>query len=177
TPLHLAALYGNARMIDRLIKAGADVKQRGPAGETMVMLAARNGNPDAIKVLVAAGVDVNAREPLRGTTALMWAAEQRHPAAVKVLLQAKADFSAKSSAAGLPRNYMANRVNSDRVQAANRIRAEAARAGRNYEDQLAIDAANGTIAVRRIGDAFRGPTSSGQQPPAVAAGATGRQGA
>jgi ankyrin repeat protein len=175
SPLNLASLYGNARMLDRLIKAGADVKQRGPAGETMVMLAARNGNPEAIKVLVAAGAEVNAKEPIRGTTALMWAAEQRHAGAVKALLEAKADFSAKSGTAGLPRNYMANRVNSDRVQAANRIRAEAAKEGRTYEDQLAIDAANGTIAVRRIGDAFRGP-AFGQQPPAGAAGAQGARG-
>ena len=175
TPLHLASLYGDARMVDRLIKAGADAKQRGPAGETMVMLAARNGKPDVIKVLVAAGADVNVKEPIRGTTALMWAAEQRHPAAVKALLEARADFSAKSGTAGLPRNYMANRVNSDRVQAANRIRAEAAKSGRTYEDQLAVDAANGTIAVRRIGDAFRGP-AFGQQPPAGAAGARGARG-
>ena len=174
TPLHLASLYGNARMVDRLIKAGADVKQPGPAGETMVMLAARNGNPDAIKALVAAGADVNSREPIRGTTPLMWAAEQRHPAAVKVLLEAKADFSAKSGTAGLPRNYMANRVNSDRVQAANRIRAEAGKAGRTYDDQLAIDAANGTIVVRRIGD-FR-PGVFGQPPAGGARGQAGRVG-
>jgi len=157
TPLRLASLYGNVPLIDRLIKAGADAKQRGPAGETMVMLAARNGNPEAIRLLVAASADVNAKEPIRGTTALMWAAEQRHPQAVKALLEARADFSAKSGPAGLPRNYMAPRINAARVQAANRVRAEAAKAGRTYEEQLAFEAANGTIAVRRIGDAGRLP--------------------
>src|SRR5256886_7618376 len=157
TPLYLASLYGNAPLIDRLIKAGADPKQRGPAGETMVMLSARNGNPEAIQALVAAGADVNTKEPIRGTTALMWAAEQRHPQAVKALLEARADFSAKSGPAGLPRNYMAPRLNAARVQAANRVRAEAAKAGRTYEEQLAFEAANGTIAVRRIGDAGRLP--------------------
>ena len=157
TPLRLASLYGNVPLIDRLIKAGADAKQRGPAGETMVMLAARNGNPEAIRLLVAASADVNAKEPIRGTTALMWAAEQRHPQAVKALLEARADFSAKSGPAGLPRNYMAPRLNAARVQAANRVRAEAAKAGRTYEEQLAFEAANGTIAVRRIGDAGRLP--------------------
>jgi len=157
TPLRLASLYGNVPLIDRLIKAGADAKQRGPAGETMVMLAARNGNPEAIRLLVAASADVNAKEPIRGTSALMWAAEQRHPQAVKALLEARADFSAKSGPAGLPRNYMAPRLNAARVQAANRVRAEAAKAGRTYEEQLAFEAANGTIAVRRIGDAGRLP--------------------
>src|SRR2546430_10211649 len=40
----------------------------------------------------------------------------RSPAAVKALLDAKADFSARSGTAGLPRNYMANRVNADRSE-------------------------------------------------------------
>src|SRR5207237_4785054 len=143
TPLHLAALYGNARMIDRLIKAGADVKQRGPAGETMVMLAARNGNPVVIKRLVAAGADVNAKEPLRGTTALMWAAEQRHAAAVKMLLELGADHAAKSGPAGLPRNYMAPRVNTAAVQDAARRYAAAVANGRTYEQQLEYEASQG----------------------------------
>src|SRR5262245_287434 len=83
----------------------------------------------------------------------MWAVEQRHPAAVAALIDGKTDVSAKSGGAGLPRNYMANRVNSARVEAANRIRAAAAKAGRTYEEELEIEQKNGTIAVRRIGDA------------------------
>jgi uncharacterized protein len=152
TPLHMGSLYGNSKIMSRLLKAGADAKQRGPAGETMLMLAARNGNPEAITLLIASGADVNAKEALRGTTALMWAVEQRHPAAVAALIDGKADVSAKSSGAGLPRNYMANRVNSARVETANRIRAAAAKAGRTYEEQLEIEQKNGTVAVRRIGD-------------------------
>src|SRR5262252_648377 len=154
TPLHLASEYGDAKIIDKLIKAGADPTQKGPAGETMLMLAARVGNPDAITVLIAAGADVNAREPLRGTTALMWAVEQRHPEAVAALLDGKANFAAKSGGAGLPRNYMANRVNASRVEAANRVRAAAAKAGRSYEEQLTIEQQNGTISGLR--NAFGG---------------------
>src|SRR5215813_2820771 len=158
TPLQMGSLYGNAKIIDRLLKAGADPKQKGPAGETMLMLAARVGNPDAITVLIAAGADVNAREPLRGTTALMWAVEQRHPEAVAALLDGKADFAAKSGGAGLPRNYMANRVNSGRVEAAVKVRKEAAEAGRTYEEQLQLDIANGSVTgVRGAGgNAFGG---------------------
>ncbi len=147
TPLRLASLYGKAAVIDRLIKAGADARQRGPAGETMVMLAARNGSGEAIQALVRAGADVNAAEPIRGTTALMWAAEQRHPEAVTALLEAKADFSAKSAPAGLPQNRMANRVDKAKVQLAQRIRAEAAKAGRTYEEQLELEATQGNINV------------------------------
>jgi ankyrin repeat protein len=143
TPLSMAALYGNAAMIDRLIKAGADPKQRGPSGETMVMLAARNGNPQAITVLLEAGTDVNTRETVRGTTALMWAVEQKHPEAVKVLLAAGADPSAKSGGAGLPRNYIAPRLNQRAVLLAQDRRRRAAAAGISYEEQLVRDQKSG----------------------------------
>jgi ankyrin repeat protein len=171
TPLHMASLYGNPKLIARLLKAGADVKQKGPAGETMLMLAARNGNPEAITLLVGAGADVNAREPIRGTTALMWAVEQRHPAAVAALIDAKADVSAKSGGAGLPRNYMANRVNAARVDAANRVRANAAKEGRTYEEQLEVEQKAGTIQLRRIGDV----TAFGAQQNGFGQGAAGQQ--
>jgi ankyrin repeat protein len=139
----MAALYGRPAMIDRLLKAGADAKELTANGETTVMFAARNGNPAAVKLLIEAGADVNAREKLRGTTALMWAAEQRHPEAVKVLLTAGADPATKSAGAGLPRNYMANRVNTRTVDLAQQRRKRAADAGRSYEEQLAIEQKEG----------------------------------
>src|SRR5437879_3589010 len=37
TPLAMASLYGNTPMIERLLDAGADAKQRLANGETMVM--------------------------------------------------------------------------------------------------------------------------------------------
>jgi len=143
TPLAMAALDGSPEMIDRLLKAGADAKALGPNGETTVMFAARNGNPEALKLLIEAGVDVNAREPLRGTTALMWAVEQRHPEAVEVLLAAGADPNAKSGPAGLPRNYLAPRVNTRAVEEAQRRRERALKAGRTYEEQLEWEYQNG----------------------------------
>jgi ankyrin repeat protein len=107
------------------------------------MLAARNGNPQAVQVLIEAGAEVNARETIRGTTALMWAIEQKHPEAVKVLLAGGADHSAKSGGAGLPRNYMANRVNLRAVELAQDRRRRAAAAGITYDEQLTIDQKSG----------------------------------
>ena len=159
TPLAMASLYGSAAIVDRLLSAGADARQPGSSGETMLMLAARNGNPEVIKRLVAAGADVNAKEPLRGTTALMWATEQRHPAAVKMLLELGADHGAKSGPAGLPRNYMAPRVNTTAVKDAARRYAAAAAAGRTYEQQLEYEAAQGM----KISLGFRGVLNAGAQ--------------
>jgi ankyrin repeat protein len=173
TPLSMAALYGNAAMIDKLIKAGADAKQRGPNGETMVMLAARNGNPQAVTVLLEAGADVNAREPIRGTTALMWAIEQKHPEAVKVLLAAGANATAKSGGAGLPRNYMAPRLNQRAVLLAQDRRRRAAAAGITYEEQLALDQKSGVEigGQRGLGQAL--DANGNPLPPAGRQGGTG----
>ena len=136
TPLAMAALYGSAPIVDRLLKAGADVKATGPNGESMIMYAARNGRPETLRLLIEAGGDVNARERVRGTTALMWAVAQKNAKAVEVLLAAGADHSAKSGGAGLPRNYLAQRVNVRAVEEAQRRHQRAIAAGRTYEQQL-----------------------------------------
>jgi ankyrin repeat protein len=73
----------------------------------------------------------------------MWAIEQKHPEAVKVLLAGGADHSAKSGGAGLPRNYMANRVNLRAVELAQDRRRRAAAAGITYEEQLTLDQKSG----------------------------------
>src|SRR5262245_54304476 len=152
TPMYMASLYGNLDLINALVNAGADAKQKGPHGETMPMLAARSGSAESIKLLLRAGADVNAREPVRGTTALMWAVEQQHPAAVKALLDGGADHRAKSGPAGLPRNYIAPKVNTANVESAMKRWSEAVKNGRTYEQQLAFEEANGKRVQRLLPD-------------------------
>jgi uncharacterized protein len=195
TPLAMASLYGKPAMILKLLKAGADASEVGPNGQTPLMLAARNGNPDAVKVLIEGGAKVNARETIRGTTALMWAAEQKHPAAVKALLAGGADFKAKSAGAGLPRNYLAPRVNTAAVQQAKERYARAAAAGRTYEEQLKWERENGmnvggpTIGEQlarlqqqeqqaaAAGNAANAPAAAAPAAPARGQGGRGRGGA
>jgi ankyrin repeat protein len=175
TPLAMASLFGSAAMVERLLAAGADARQHGASGETMVMLAARNGNPDVIKRLAGAGADVNAKEPLRGTTALMWAAEQRHASAVKMLLELGADHAARSGPAGLPRNYMAPRVNTAAVKDAQRRYAAAVAAGRTYEEQLEFEASQGakiSLGFRGILNSRRPELNGGAPAPGSAAAST-----
>jgi ankyrin repeat protein len=97
----------------------------------------------------------------------MWAAEQRHAEAVKALLAAGADFAAKSGPAGLPRNYMAGRVNVRAVEQARLRRLRAVENGRTYDEQLAWEQQNGIdIGRRGLGQAL-GPDGLPltQQPP------------
>jgi len=169
TPLAMAALYGKASIVSKLLKAGADASEAGPNGQTPLMLAARNGSPEAIRVLIEGGAKVNARENVRGTTALMWAAEQKHPAAVKALLAGGADFNAKSGGAGLPRNYLAPRVNTQVVKEAAERYKSAAAAGRTYEEQLKWERENGmNVGPPTIGEQLARLQQQQQQPAAAA---------
>jgi ankyrin repeat protein len=98
TPLQLAAMNGNAAMLVKLVKAGAD--SNAPlteSGDTALMMASRTGKTDAIMALLEIGAQVNAKETWGGTTALMWAVSERHPAAVKVLIDNGADVNARSN--------------------------------------------------------------------------------
>jgi len=53
-PLHAAAEAGNARMIEMLLKEGADPNQRNSAGKTAAHVAQARDNHDAARVLAAA---------------------------------------------------------------------------------------------------------------------------
>jgi ankyrin repeat protein len=122
-------------------------------------------------MLVSAGADVNAQENLRGTTALMWAAEQRHPEAVKMVLELGADHSARSGPAGLPRNYLAPRVNTAAVRDAARRHADAAAAGRTYNEQLEYEVAQGstiTLGLRQNPNVVRSGRAPAPAAPAAA---------
>src|SRR5947207_2204667 len=97
-PLQLAAMNGNAAMLVKLIKAGADPNTPlTESGDTALMMASRTGKTDAIAALLETGAQINAKETWGGTTALMWAVSERHPAAVKVLIDQGADVNARSN--------------------------------------------------------------------------------
>ena len=173
TPLAMATQFGSIAMVERLVKGGADPKELGPNGETMLMFAARNGNPRLVELFLEAGVDINAAEKLRQTTALMWAVAQHHPEAVNALLKAGANPNAKSGGAGLPRNYMANRVNQKSVIEAQARRKRAAAAGRTYEQQLQIERA---APLRPAFDRVQQPPPQDDDSEVVVAGLVGSGG-
>jgi len=98
TPLLLASVNGNAAMIDKLAKAGADVNASlTRSGDTALMIASRTGKVDAVRSLLDNGAKVNAKEQWGGTTAIMWAASEKHPSVVKLLIERGADVNAKSN--------------------------------------------------------------------------------
>ena len=98
TPLALASANGNAVIVERLLKAGADANGTSEEGQTALMTASLTGNVATIKVLVAHGAHVNTKEPYKGQTALMWAASKGNADASGVLIESGAEVGARSAA-------------------------------------------------------------------------------
>ena len=91
TPLMVAANRSSLRVVDYLIRQGADVNAQSDGGETALMLAARAKDEQAavntMTLLLAAGADPNVVSG-GGNSPLMEAAYSGHAAAILLLVQA-----------------------------------------------------------------------------------------
>jgi ankyrin repeat protein len=78
TPLHLAALHGQASVAKTLLGAGATVDAIGfKDNDTPLIVAADNGRLGVVEVLLAYGANTNAVDKF-GTTALQCARNGHH---------------------------------------------------------------------------------------------------
>ena len=98
TPLHAAAgANPDYKVIETLLKGGADVNAKQAGGYTPLHMAAgRNTRTKVITSLLEGGADVNARAENDVTTLHMAAIENTNPEVIRVLLGAGADVNAKT---------------------------------------------------------------------------------
>ncbi|MEO8465671.1 MAG: ankyrin repeat domain-containing protein, partial [Gammaproteobacteria bacterium] len=96
TALHWAIYRDNVPLVQRLIKAGADVKTANEFGSTPMAEAAVVGNAVVIDALLTAGADVESRGA-DGQTALMVVARSGNVAAAEKLIAHKADVNARET--------------------------------------------------------------------------------
>jgi ankyrin repeat protein len=96
TALHWAVRNDDVATVDRLIRAGANVKAANRYGVTPLYLAAVNGNAAVIERLLKAGADPNSVSS-EGETALMTASRTGSVDAVKVLIAKGADVNAQET--------------------------------------------------------------------------------
>jgi ankyrin repeat protein len=99
TALLWAAHRGDAKEVERLIRAGADVSIANNYGATPMMEAAMAGDAAVLKRLLKAGADVNSPNA-EGQTALMAVARTGNVEAAKLLLAKGADVNAKEQWGG-----------------------------------------------------------------------------
>jgi uncharacterized protein len=92
-----AALHGDLPEVKHLLAKGADVNEKGPEGQTALMMACATGKKEVVEVLLAKGADVNARSS-DGHTALMFdGLGNGNKEVVQLLLDKGADVNAKTN--------------------------------------------------------------------------------
>lgn len=100
TPLHWAALAGNAATVEALIGVGGDIAAQ-EGGWTPLHAAALAGNPAAVAALARCGADVDTRDET-GSTPLHWAALAGNAEVIETLIGVGADPSVADGDGKLP---------------------------------------------------------------------------
>jgi ankyrin repeat protein len=95
--LHWLVRADDLAMVERLIRAGANVKAGNRYGVTPLHLAITNGNAAMVRTLLDAGADPDGSHPT-GDTALMTAAREGTPEVVRALLDRGAAVNARDPA-------------------------------------------------------------------------------
>lgn len=64
SPLHCAALKGNAEVVEALLQCGAPVSAKNTSGQTPLHYAAQKGSCEIVNLLVSHGADVTCRDAM-----------------------------------------------------------------------------------------------------------------
>lgn len=97
TAIMWAAQNGHSKVVELLIKEGADVNKRDSNyGMTALMVSAAEGHTEVVRLLLDAKADVNVKDNNLGATALLGAAEYGYAEIIKALIAKGADVNARS---------------------------------------------------------------------------------
>jgi truncated hemoglobin YjbI len=106
TLLHDASAQGSLRMVELLLRHGADPNVRTAAGHTSLYCLTNEceaaGSGDIVRALVRAGAQVDARSDSKRCTALHMAARRGNVEAAEALLDCGADINARDKAGDTP---------------------------------------------------------------------------
>ncbi len=104
TPLHVAAIAGDANTINQLLEQGDDPNVRGSDGLAPLFFAFFHHHQDAKNSLLNAKIDVNARDPY-GRTALFYATAWGTAEDVSTLLEKSANPTIADNYGNTPLHY------------------------------------------------------------------------
>ncbi|KAI4113641.1 MAG: hypothetical protein LQ345_005422 [Seirophora villosa] len=94
TALLFAAMYSAPKVLDLLLKYGADINSTNENQQTALHMAARSGSVAVMDTLLARGLDLDARDR-RGRTAVFYAVESKKDQVLRALLHHGADVNAR----------------------------------------------------------------------------------
>ena len=85
--LACAVVRGHVKIVDLVLRSGADVNAVNKLGWSALMFAAHFGKADIVKILLAAGGVPNPQTKKTAKTALNLAAERNHPEVVRLMVE------------------------------------------------------------------------------------------
>jgi len=96
-PIQIAAREGHVNIIERLVRAGADINDnRGPERDTPLIVASGEGHVDVVDYLLSLGANIDCVDVIEATP-LMWASINGHVDVVDRLLAAGCNVNAVDS--------------------------------------------------------------------------------
>jgi hemoglobin len=106
TLLHDASAHGNLRMVELLLRLGADPNVGSPGGRTPLYCVANEchaaGGGNIVRALIRAGAEVNAPSGAKRCTALHMAARRGNVEVAEALIDCGADINARDTAGDTP---------------------------------------------------------------------------
>jgi ankyrin repeat protein len=96
TALSWGSRNGHLKVVQELLKAGADVEKGSNKGSTPLIFAAENGHLDIVEELLLAGVDFD-KGNNDGYTPLIWAAAKGRLEVSRLLIEKGADLSKRAT--------------------------------------------------------------------------------
>ena len=91
-----AAHYGHERVVEMMLRRGAEISLQNSFGETALMYSAENGHERVVELLLQHGAEVSLRNS-DGYTALMVAAGNGHERVVDLLMRHGAEINVQDS--------------------------------------------------------------------------------
>ncbi|KAL6793087.1 ankyrin repeat-containing domain protein [Trichoderma sp. SZMC 28012] len=101
TPLHTAAIAGQAKTLQLLLDHGVDISVVDEDGCTPLITASFFGFTEVVRILLSWGSNVNVTDP-KGKTALTFAIQNGHTKTAELLLQNGADMTLLDNITGWP---------------------------------------------------------------------------
>jgi ankyrin repeat protein len=102
TSLHAASRMNHLKIVESLLRHGADVNAPGMWGRTPLLFASSRGHLEVVRWLLEHDADVNAKDQSRDWTSLHLAAYYGHLEIVQTLLEHNADTAARDKSGSTP---------------------------------------------------------------------------